>query len=642
MKRPQVTAVFLSLVVFSSAAQAALERIEPVASSEKLHPGLRRQFTGRFGAVVKAALETEAVDDDGAAAERIFKDAERWRADPQLFAYALDHVVQLGSVCPDRQKMVYDALRLQAEGSLRPERECYEKMMLVAPRVAEQLGDEEFVAWLTGRCAPDARRLAKLCDADGQYDSAIAALKSVQPLAAARQLPAAKTIAGDIEGLEFLQGSAEVRKRYEKEIGQPGDQQQARIFLGIVALARDGDLKSALEHLKASGDATAGQLAIRLKSYAGGGADTEGAFALAQATIELADEVKGAYLQCLLFTDAEGRLTACLADRAFGGADRKRAEGLRNSIAEKSKKAVADLPALVQEHLKSIRQQASQDTEYVQTFFGVPLKESKRVVYIVDRSGSMTDSIAGCKYELVRAIWSLNDDQQFQVLFYSTGSAVEMPGGRLFAATDDNKRAAKTFIQSVLPIGQTDPSDALKRAFELKPDTIYLLTDGEFQNDIPLLIEKLNRAGKVTINTICFVYSNGEPMLKEIARGNNGAYKYVGDKDLDKADLKEYATPTGQPSSPPGGKPSSSPVVQRRAVPPGKPMPKAEEQKLSRLVSYLQRNRERGGNRVPRSRLEPSMKLVEGLLDTYGKHVPPALRSLAEHMLGDIRKNNPR
>jgi len=72
----------------------------------------------------------------------------------------------------------------------------------------------------------------------------------------------------------------------------------------------------------------------------------------------------------------------------------------------------------------------------------------------------------------------------------------------------------------------------LTQAFRLEPDTIFLLTDGEFDREIVGHIERLNRDKQVRIHTICFIYSNGEPMLKEIARDNGGTYKYVGEDDL--------------------------------------------------------------------------------------------------------------
>ncbi len=164
-------------------------------------------------------------------------------------------------------------------------------------------------------------------------------------------------------------------------------------------------------------------------------------------------------------------------------------------------------------------------------FFGLGGVAGK-IVYVVDRSGSMTDSIMYVKYELKRSIRMLKPNQQFYVVFYSSGPPVEMPSRRLVPATEPNKLAAYEFIDSIVPVGQTDPSKALERAFEVGPELIYLLTDGEFDKKIVNLIDKLNRGDKVTVHTLCFIYTGGEPLLQQIAQANGGTYKYIGENDL--------------------------------------------------------------------------------------------------------------
>lgn len=165
-------------------------------------------------------------------------------------------------------------------------------------------------------------------------------------------------------------------------------------------------------------------------------------------------------------------------------------------------------------------------------FFGVG-GVAEKIVYVVDRSGSMTDSIMYVKYELRRSIRMLKPNQRFYVVFYSTGPAVGMPSGKLVPATEQNKLAAYEFIDSIVPVGQTDPSEALKQAFSVGPELIYLLTDGEFDRKIVPLIDKLNAKKDVTVHTFCFIYTGGEAILQEIAQRNGGEYKYIGEDDLE-------------------------------------------------------------------------------------------------------------
>jgi hypothetical protein len=156
----------------------------------------------------------------------------------------------------------------------------------------------------------------------------------------------------------------------------------------------------------------------------------------------------------------------------------------------------------------------------------------RKMVYIVDRSGSMSDSMDYVKMELKRSISELDDEREFHVIFFSSGPPVEMPTRRLVNATERNKQMAFEFIDSVVAQGETDPSKALERAFSCQPELIYLLTDGEFDRQIIDLVKRLNTGNKVTVHTIGFVYRMGEDILKQIAQENNGNYKFVSEADL--------------------------------------------------------------------------------------------------------------
>jgi hypothetical protein len=157
---------------------------------------------------------------------------------------------------------------------------------------------------------------------------------------------------------------------------------------------------------------------------------------------------------------------------------------------------------------------------------------AERIVYVVDKSGSMTDSIAIVKRELKRSLRELPRGRAFHIIFYSSGPPLEMSARRLVDATDRNVGMAEEFIDKVVAGGQTDPSEALERAFAARPDLIYLLTDGEFDREIVGLVERLSASRRVRVDTIAFLYRTGEGVLKEIARGTGGKYKFVSERDL--------------------------------------------------------------------------------------------------------------
>ncbi|HUU91353.1 MAG TPA: VWA domain-containing protein [Phycisphaerae bacterium] len=167
------------------------------------------------------------------------------------------------------------------------------------------------------------------------------------------------------------------------------------------------------------------------------------------------------------------------------------------------------------------------------SFFGIPLGDrAKKIVFVMDGSGSMTCPIECVQFELKRCIGELGEDTQFHVVFYSSAPPVEMPTRRLVRATQRNKALAGEFIDAIVPQGEADPAESIKRALALEPDCIYLLTDGEFDRAIIDLVKRNNPGGKVTVHTIGYLYRIGQPVLKKIAAQNNGNYRFISEADL--------------------------------------------------------------------------------------------------------------
>lgn len=161
-------------------------------------------------------------------------------------------------------------------------------------------------------------------------------------------------------------------------------------------------------------------------------------------------------------------------------------------------------------------------------FMGVQ-STGKHVVYVIDFSGSMAgDRFAHTKLELKRSIERLPKDGSFLVIFFDNDFAV-MPPGRLIPATAQNRRAAAAWIDQQEVRGGTDPRRAIEYALALRPETVFLMTDGQFV-DHPGTIAVIDRANPdrhSSINTIAFHERAAEPELQRIARDNRGDYRYV-------------------------------------------------------------------------------------------------------------------
>ena len=98
-------------------------------------------------------------------------------------------------------------------------------------------------------------------------------------------------------------------------------------------------------------------------------------------------------------------------------------------------------------------------------------------------------------------------------------------------------RAKKASVQSFVrwlrevdPAGGTEPRSSFMQVFglEVRPEVIFFLTDGQFQDITPEDIKAMNSRGrKATINTIQFGDPQGGEILKEIASQSGGLYRFV-------------------------------------------------------------------------------------------------------------------
>lgn len=170
-------------------------------------------------------------------------------------------------------------------------------------------------------------------------------------------------------------------------------------------------------------------------------------------------------------------------------------------------------------------------------FFGINPK-SKKIVYVVDSSKSMNfphesegkTRLGRVKIELARAILSMDENQQFFVIFFSD-MAIPMPAQQLQPATQQAKSRYLKWIARVPGIGRTEPLEALLIALRLQPDTIYFLTDGQFNSSVVKAFNEVarrtHRNKKITVNGICFGNREGETLIRELSENNSGTFTFI-------------------------------------------------------------------------------------------------------------------
>lgn len=163
-----------------------------------------------------------------------------------------------------------------------------------------------------------------------------------------------------------------------------------------------------------------------------------------------------------------------------------------------------------------------------------------RVVFVCDASGSMEGEpkvlLVG---ELKEAIGPLKPIQFFNVIFFQWDDYSAAFQDTLKAASPRNKTETYTYLDRLTVSGGTNPLPALEAAFRMKPQLIFFLTDGRFDQAVGYeavqeKVRQLNGDKQVMINTIQFINRDetAEGVLRTIASENGGKYKFIGEDDL--------------------------------------------------------------------------------------------------------------
>lgn len=161
------------------------------------------------------------------------------------------------------------------------------------------------------------------------------------------------------------------------------------------------------------------------------------------------------------------------------------------------------------------------------SFFGT-VSRGNKFVFIIDKSFSMSGNrLTAAKEELCSTLKGLKPTDKFMIYFFSD-AAQAMPAREMLAGTPKNIQWATDWVRGRSVDGGTNPTQALSWCFNLRPDTVWLLTDGQFA-DGPALdaIAAGNRQLKARINTLAFHDKGGADILQRIARENDGTYRFV-------------------------------------------------------------------------------------------------------------------
>ena len=167
-------------------------------------------------------------------------------------------------------------------------------------------------------------------------------------------------------------------------------------------------------------------------------------------------------------------------------------------------------------------------------FYGVKAS-GKKFVFIVDNSLSMNQGRfeAAC-FELYKSVCKMTPYQSFYVYFFSDTAYPlfhPRPADGWVKASIENKTRLKSWLPTVDLVLRTDAKKAVMGALALKPDAIYILTDGVFTDSThPYLMSQVDpRQTRVSIHTVGMELNKAgaEKGLREISARHNGTYRAV-------------------------------------------------------------------------------------------------------------------
>ncbi|MEM6363257.1 MAG: vWA domain-containing protein [Planctomycetota bacterium] len=200
--------------------------------------------------------------------------------------------------------------------------------------------------------------------------------------------------------------------------------------------------------------------------------------------------------------------------------------------------SLSSLSSATETSLKSLT--ASGQSSSKMEFCGVE-GGGNHFVYLVDSSGSMGDAFVSARQALLQSIEMLSEKQRFYVVFFDAQpdfmrlSDPKTDESKSVYATPENKQRLRHWAMRIQMDRGRAPYDPLRFALGLKPDVIFLLSDGEFPQGIEDLLLEENRVSNLfgetnpvsIVHTISYHSQEGESRMRRIAAKNFGQYRYI-------------------------------------------------------------------------------------------------------------------
>lgn len=169
------------------------------------------------------------------------------------------------------------------------------------------------------------------------------------------------------------------------------------------------------------------------------------------------------------------------------------------------------------------------------SFFGA-YAEGRRFIYVLDSSRSMTgDRWQYACAQLLDSLGGLNPDQEFYVICFDAQTTFlfnRTPKlARYYEANNTTVSKVRNWLRSRTLGSATMPAVALQYAIDFDPDAIFLLSDGELQDNSRGMLRRINSNvssdRQIPIHTVHLFSAVGKQTLEQIAKENGGTFTAV-------------------------------------------------------------------------------------------------------------------
>ncbi len=165
-------------------------------------------------------------------------------------------------------------------------------------------------------------------------------------------------------------------------------------------------------------------------------------------------------------------------------------------------------------------------------FFGA-YAEGNQFIYVLDSSRSMKGErwTYACQ-KLLDSLNGLKEEQEFYVICFDLGTTFlfnqEPKRAKYYKPTDENIRRVKNWLRSRTLGAATMPAEGLHYALEFNPDAIFMLSDGELQDNSLQMLRQINSVDsdlrQIPIHTVHLMSEFGRETLEIIAKENQGTF----------------------------------------------------------------------------------------------------------------------